>query len=227
MSNNYSRLMRRLDYHFDEMAALELALSHRSFSATNNERLEFIGDSILNFIIAETLYRQFPTAKEGDLSRMRAQLVKGVTLAELAREFELGEDLLLGPGEMKSGGFRRESILADAVEAIIGAIYMEAGLETCRDRVLQWFAPRLQAISPSVASKDAKTQLQELLQARKKILPVYQLVSTEGPEQQQSFVVSCAVDGLASVCEGRGSNRRSAEQAAAGEALKLLQDQRS
>ena len=218
----FSRLISRLDYQFKQLELLELALSHRSVGSKNNERLEFIGDSLLNFFIAEALFKQFPGSKEGELSQMRAQLVKGKTLAEIAREFELGEYLKLGQGEMKSGGFRRESILADAVEAIIGAIYLDSDMETCRAKVLSWYQQRLVAITDSKSHKDAKTSLQELLQADKKPLPVYTLLETTGSDHQQYFTVQCDVKGYQPFI-GQGKNRKSAEQAAAASALQQLQ----
>jgi ribonuclease-3 len=218
-----SQFIQCIGHSFTDAALLKLALTHRSYGSVNNERLEFLGDSIVNFLIAEALFTRFPEAKEGDLSRMRAQLVKGVTLAEIAREFNLGDHLNLGSGEMKSGGFRRESILADAVEAIIGAIYLDAGMDVCRRTVLGWYQSRLNEISPDVNIKDAKTQLQEFLQSRKKALPKYQLVQTTGSEHAQQFEVQCLAAGLTSQCVGVGSNRRSAEQAAATQALKQLQ----
>ncbi len=218
-----SSLSKALGYEFKDSALLALALTHRSYGSSNNERLEFLGDAILNLSIAEALYQQFPASREGDLSRMRSQLVKGATLAELAREFNLGEHLNLGSGEMKSGGHRRDSILADTVEALIAAIYFDAGMEVCRQQVLQWYASRLQAINPQTSSKDAKTSLQEYLQARKQPLPSYQLVRTTGSEHQQQFEVACVVALLEDVVPGVGSNRRSAEQAAAASAIQQLQ----
>ncbi len=217
-------LLRKLGYPFKDLALLKLALSHRSVGAENNERLEFLGDSIVNFLMAEALYQQFPDAREGDLSRMRAELVKGKTLAAIAREFDIGDCLHLGPGEMKSGGHRRESILADAVEALIGAIYLEGGMEACREYVVPWFADRLASISPTVSIKDAKTQLQEWLQGRKRALPVYQLVATRGSDHAQQFEVHCQVDKIAKPFVGVGSSRRGAEQEAAAQALAFLQE---
>lgn len=217
------RLESALGHEFADSALLSLALTHRSYGSSNNERLEFLGDSILNFLIADALYQLFPACREGDLSRMRSGLVKGETLAELAREFDLGEYLLLGPGELKSGGHRRESILADTVEALIAAIYFDAGMECCKDRVLQWYALRLQAISPESNHKDAKTRLQEYLQARKQPLPAYKLLHTTGSEHQQYFEIACTVSLLKQAVMGSGSNRRNAEQAAAASVLNQLQ----
>ena len=219
-----SRLMERLGYQFKDPELLELALSHRSVGKRNNERLEFLGDSILSFVVSDALFRQFPSAREGQLSQMRAQLVKGETLAEIAREFCLGDFLILGPGEMKSGGHRRQSILADTVEALIGAIYIDSDIETIRNAVLSWFDGRLASIeSAEGAHKDAKTLLQELLQARKKPLPTYTLIGTSGSDHQQSFDVCCEVAAVNRRFNGQGSSRRAAEQAAAQMALDALE----
>lgn len=218
------RLIKKLGYQFDDLSLLDLALSHRSVGSANNERLEFLGDSIVNFVIGESLYQRFPKLKEGELSQMRAQLVKGKTLAEIAREFELGSYLRLGQGEMKSGGFRRESILADVVEALIGAIYIDAGMDVCRERILSWYASRLDKISAKKSHKDAKTTLQEWLQGRKKPLPIYRLLNTTGDDHQQHFEIACEIADMP-VIKGEGSNRRSAEQAAAAAALEKLQAQ--
>lgn len=219
-----SLLLTRLGCEFADPALAERALTHRSFDGPNNERLEFLGDSILNFIIAEELYRRFPHAQEGDLSRMRARLVKGETLADIAREFHLGECLLLGSGELKSGGHRRESILADALEALIGAFYLDAGMDRCRERVLAWYEVRLDQLVPGEINKDAKTRLQEMLQARGKPLPVYHLIDTHGEAHRQVFEVACEVPSLATRFTGSGATRRAAEQAAAQAAIARLQE---
>ncbi len=216
-------LARRLGYEFRDFGFAEQALTHRSFGSHHNERLEFLGDSLLNFLIAEALFQRFPTVREGDLSRMRALLVKGETLAEIAREFELGEWLNLGPGELKSGGHRRDSILADALEALIGAIYLDGGIDACRERVLAWFGPRLHEVSPGEVNKDPKTRLQELLQARQRPLPVYHLVDTRGDAHSQQFAVECELSSLGLRFPGLGSSRRSAEQSAAQAAIDHLQ----
>ncbi|WP_205619973.1 ribonuclease III [Dasania marina] len=217
------RLLAKLGYEFKDSQLLELALSHRSVGAKNNERLEFLGDSIVNFVIAESLFERFPKLKEGELSQMRAQMVKGKTLAEIAREFELGDYLKLGQGEMKSGGFRRESILADTVEALIGAIYLDSDMLQCRERVLSWYHSRLEAIASKKSHKDAKTTLQEILQAKKKALPVYTLIETSGEDHDQHFQIACEIPGLPN-CIGEGGNRRSAEQAAAAAAIELIEN---
>ncbi len=215
-------LQRRLGYQFDNPEHLKLALTHRSFGGRNNERLEFLGDAILNMVIAQQLFENFPNAREGQLSRLRARLVRGVTLAEIAREFDLGEFLRLGSGEMKSGGNRRESILADAVESCIGAIYVDKGFEASRERVLEWFAKRLQGLSLEDTQKDPKTRLQELLQSRQQSLPEYEVVQVKGEAHQQTFYVRCHVPMLAQPTEGTGTSRRLAEQAAAQVALEAL-----
>lgn len=218
----YQRLQERLGYTFADSDKLYRALTHRSHGATNNERLEFLGDSILNFIIGEALFKKFPEAKEGQLSRLRSQLVKGETLAEIAREFALGECLVLGEGEMKSGGHRRDSILADTVEAIIGAVYLESGLEICRDRLHAWYAGRLAALTLETTVKDAKTRLQEHLQSLQLPLPEYRVVDTCGEAHAQLFTVECKVPTLSRVATARASNRREAEKQAAAAILLLL-----
>lgn len=224
MSQNLARLGRQLGYDYNDVELLKQALSHRSAGKNNNERLEFLGDAILSFIIAQSLYQRFPAASEGQLSQMRAKLVKGKTLAAIAREFSLGDFLMLGPGELKSGGHRRESILADALEALIGAMYLDAGIDVTRERVLTWFESRLAKIQPSDhANKDAKTTLQELLQARKCQVPSYQLVYTLGSEHQQTFEVECSIEPTQQTFSGQGSSRRAAEQVAAGKALEFLE----
>jgi ribonuclease III len=223
MPQSNASLIRQLGHNFSDPSLVNLALSHRSVGANNNERLELLGDSILNFVIGEALFRKFPQCREGELSRMRAQLVKGVTLAELAVEFNLGDFLHLGPGELKSGGFRRESILADTVEALIGAIYLDSDLDSCRERVVSWYQSRLDTISPRLANKDAKSQLQELLQAKKNALPHYHVVATSGDDHQQQFQVECEIIHLKQRFQGGGSSRRAAEQAAAQLALDSLQ----
>lgn len=223
MSSSYQKLSRRIGYFFADLGLLELALTHRSFGGKNNERLEFLGDSILNYVIAEDLFHRFPKAKEGELSRLRASLVKGDTLAELAREFQLGDFLKLGAGELKSGGFRRDSILADAVEGIIGAIYLDAGMDVCRQHILAWYQERLEATSLKVVTKDAKTRLQEYLQARKYGLPQYEVVNIVGEPHDQTFYVHCQVEVYDGVIEGKGNSRRIAEQNAAAKTLKKLE----
>ena len=214
-------LMQKLQYQFKDTSLLKAALTHRSVRGENNERLEFLGDSLLNFIIGEQLYRTFPQAKEGDLSRLRASLVKGETLAEIAQEFELGDFLRLGPGELKSGGFARKSILADAFEAIIGAIYLDSNFESCRERVLDWFAERIKEIHLSL-QKDPKTRLQEYLQAQHLPLPKYEILAIEGEAHAQVFHIECKVPGLSFATSSIGPSRRKAEQYAAEKFLDLL-----
>jgi ribonuclease III len=220
--SKYQDLQQRLGYYFKDRTLLELALTHRSYGVHNNERLEFLGDSILNFIIGESLFRRFPDAREGQLSRLRAQLVKGETLAEIAREFELGQCLILGEGEIKSGGHQRDSILADAVEALIGAIFIETHLETCRIHLLDWYEPRLALISLESPDKDAKSRLQEYLQAQGKPLPVYEIVETLGEAHAHIFTIECRVVVLKQAVRTQASSRREAEKLAAIEVLSLL-----
>lgn len=217
------RLSKSIDYEFNDVALLQEALTHRSFHAKNNERLEYLGDSILGFLIAERLYRMFPEATEGQLSRSRSKLVKGDTLATIARNLQLGEYLLLGPGELKSGGFRRASTLADAFEALVGAIYVDGGLQQTRVFVDSQFENLLNAIDLAESLKDPKTILQELLQSKKLALPVYTIVETSGSDHEQFFTVQCEVQGLEEVFAGEGTSRRKAEQAAAKKALKKVQ----
>jgi ribonuclease-3 len=218
-----SELARRIGHPFSDASLFELALTHRSCGKKNNERLEFLGDSILNFVIAADLFQRFPDAKEGELSRLRARLVKGVTLSEVARELGLGDYLRLGSGELKSGGYRRDSILADAVEAIIGAIYLDSDMEVARGYILAWFAERLENLDLNESMKDSKTRLQEFLQSRRQPLPQYDLVKVEGEAHAQTFYIVCHVEGLADAAQGKGNSRREAEQNAAKDALIALQ----
>lgn len=225
-SEHYEALVRRLGYRFSDPQTLQLALSHRSVSATrNNERLEFLGDSILNFIVGHFLFEQYPKEKEGQLSRLRASLVKEPTLASVARDLSLGDYLLLGPGELKSGGYRRDSILADALEAILAAVYLDSGkdIEVCRERIHVWFGERLKDIAPAESLKDSKTRLQELLQSRRLALPVYTVTAVEGDAHNQRFFVECQVPVLGELTQGAGNSRREAEQEAAAAALRLLE----
>jgi ribonuclease-3 len=218
----YVNLYKKIGYTFVEPDNLKMALTHRSANKKHNERLEFLGDAILGMIIAKELFERFPAQPEGKLTRMRSNLVKGDTLAVLAREFDLGDLLLLGPGELKSGGFRRDSILADALEAIIGAIYLEGGLSQCEPIVLQWFAARLAELDPLLVSKDDKTRLQEYLQARKLPLPLYEVSEITGQSHEQIFYVECSVEGLNKPTIGKGNSRRKAEQKAARQAFEKL-----
>lgn len=215
-------LERTIDYTFSERSLLSQALSHRSVGRHNNERLEFLGDSILNHLVAEHLYSAFPRAREGTLSRMRAELVKGETLAAVSRELGLGDYLALGPGELKSGGHRRDSILADALEALTGAILVDGGIDACRRFVLQVLGDRLQALQDVDLDKDPKTRLQEYLQARGLPLPAYELLDVSGSDHDQEFRVCCSLVKPRSVAEGTGRSIRRAEQAAAKTALGML-----
>tara|TARA_R110002110_G_scaffold406421_1_gene626340 strand:- start:152323 stop:153000 length:678 start_codon:yes stop_codon:yes gene_type:complete len=216
------RLQRTLGYAFNDPQLLQLALTHRSVSGRNNERLEFLGDSIVNHVIAEFLYQHFPKSREGELSRMRAALVRGASLANVARDLELGDYLLLGPGELKSGGHRRSSILADTLEALAGAILLDSGVQECRRCVLQWFGARLDNLEQGAAAKDAKTQLQEYLQGRSQPLPSYELLQVQGEDHEQQFLVACRLQKPELSVEGAGSSRRKAEQEAARSALQRL-----
>ena len=215
-------LEKRIGYTFNDQAMLVRALTHRSAGSRHNERLEFLGDSLLSMVIADALFHRFPKVNEGDMSRMRATLVREKTLAELAREFELGEYLILGPGELKSGGFRRESILADAVEAIIGAVYLDANIEQMQTMMLGWYEERLEAIQPGIEQKDPKTRLQELLQGKRKPLPTYTVEQVIGEAHNQKFTVHCQIEGMAQPVIGIGTSRRKAEQSAAEHALEIL-----
>lgn len=216
------RLLQRLGCQFNDESLFTLALTHRSCGASNNERLEFLGDSILGFVIGEALFHKFPEAREGQLSRLRSQLVKGETLAEIAREFDLGPSLNLGEGELKSGGHRRASILADAVEAIIGAYYIDQGMDPTRQLVLRWYAARLEGLELEDNPKDPKTQLQEFLQAHKAPLPDYEVIDIQGDAHAQEFTVACRITLLAEPTTACASSRRAAEKLAAAAALKLL-----
>ncbi|MEX6504160.1 ribonuclease III [Pseudomonas zhanjiangensis] len=222
MTASLDRLERQLGYRFKNQELMVLALTHRSFAGRNNERLEFLGDAILNFVAGEALFERFPQAREGQLSRLRARLVKGETLAVLARGFDLGEYLRLGSGELKSGGFRRESILADALEALIGAIYLDAGMDAARDRVLAWLSNELDGLTLVDTNKDPKTRLQEFLQSRACELPRYEVVDILGEPHCRTFTVECQVSLLNDKTLGQGASRRIAEQVAAAAALIAL-----
>ncbi|MGM0481402.1 MAG: ribonuclease III [Pseudomonadota bacterium] len=218
------KLERTIGYRFCQRELLKQALTHRSAHAQHNERLEFLGDSILGVVIAEALFERFPQVAEGDLSRMRAAIVCGRSLANLGRDQQVGDYLWLGQGELKSGGYRRESILADAMEAIIGAVYLDSDMATVKQMVLRWFAEQLNDIKPGVSQKDPKTRLQELLQARQLPLPCYDVVATQGQAHNQQFTVTCRVEGLSDPFLGTGTSRRKAEQSAATVALEQLQE---
>lgn len=216
-------LEKQLGYTFSQPKLLKKALSHRSYHHDNNERLEFLGDSILNFVIAEALYDQFPQAEEGQLSRLRATLVQKATLATIANRLYLQNHLLLGSGELRSGGAQRSSILADAVEAIIAAIYLDSHFERCRQCIVSWFDSDLKRLSLDDVVKDAKSNLQEWLQARQIHLPDYELIETVGKDHEQTFIVECKIQSLERSTRGQGYSRRQAEQEAASKILDMLQ----
>ena len=220
--SSLDRLCSDLGYRFKEPRLLTEALTHRSAGSNNNERLEFLGDGVLNFVVAAALYDRYPNASEGELSRLRASLVKGETLADVATTLGLGEFLLLGSGELKSGGFRRASILADALEAVFGAIFLDAGFDVCRERILAVMHPYIENVPDVSKLKDPKTRLQEWLQSRRLALPEYSVIEVSGEAHKQRFVVSCTVDGLDQPVEASGKSRRRAEQAAAEKALEVL-----
>lgn len=216
------RLSERLGLHFKDRALVEEALTHRSAGSRNNERLEFLGDGVLNFVIAADLFQRYPRASEGDLSRLRSSLVKKEKLAELAAQLDLGSFLKLGSGELKSGGFRRASILADALEAIFGAAYRDGGFDAARELILRLFAAELDSLPDAAELKDPKTQLQELLQSRKLPLPEYSVVEVHGEAHAQTFKVACKIPGVDEPSVGIGNSRRRAEQEAARQALQML-----
>ncbi len=219
--NNLASLESVLGYQFSDQELLNRALTHRSYRKSNNERLEFLGDSILGFVIAETLFHQFPRAAEGDLTKMRARLVRGSTLALLSRELNISDFLLLGEGEKKSGGFDRDSILADALEAVFGAIYLDGGFRAARTAVLNLYANQLRDIKPENL-KDNKTRLQEYLQKVEKELPIYEVISQSGKPHNLKFEVSCKIEHDSSPFIASGTSRRNAEQEAAGKAFETL-----
>jgi ribonuclease III len=211
-----------IGYTFSAPSLLQLAITHRSFSGNNNERLEFLGDGVLNFIVAHQLYHRFAKLPEGDLSRLRAQLVKESSLCEIALTLNLGDYLKLGEGELKSAGWRRPSILADALEAIVGAVYLDGGFVAAETVVLKLFAEKLSTIDPKSIDKDAKSQLQEYLQSKKIELPDYVVVSIEGEAHAQSFKVECVINKLNIKTLGEGTSRRNAEQQAAQLAMEKI-----
>lgn len=216
--------MLSIQYSFTDQALLDLALTHRSASSPNNERLEFLGDAILGAIITEYLFQAFPLADEGELTRTRASLVKKETLANIAREIGLGAEIKLGEGEMKSGGWRRDSILSNTLEAVIGAILLDGGQTECREQVLHWYQDILADVDPAQSQKDPKTQLQEALQSRNLSLPIYETVSMVGPAHNQLFTVSCQIELLDEAVVRQGNSRRRAEQSAAEAALLALKE---
>lgn len=216
------RLEEALGHRFVNAGLLRQALTHRSHSSPHNERLEFLGDSVLDCVVAALLYQRFPILREGDLSRQRASLVRQEALANIALTLSLGDYLRLGEGELKSGGARRPSILADALEAILGAIYLDGGFDAARAVIERLLQPLLDQIDPADAGKDPKTALQELLQGRRQPLPQYALLNTHGEAHAQEFDIECAIPSLAIRTVGSGKSRRIAEQAAAREAIRLI-----
>jgi ribonuclease-3 len=219
----YGRLERLLDHTFADQLLLEQALTHRSAGSRNNERLEFLGDAILGSVVAAELYRRHPRAREGRLSRLRANLVRRESLAEIAQQLELGQYLKLGAGERKSGGYQRDSILSDAFEALLGAIFLDSDFTVCQRCILRLFAARMDALSEATSLKDAKTRLQEYLQSRQQPLPEYSVKEVSGEAHAQFFKVECVVTGLGLPAgKGQGSSRRQAEQNAAQDMLARL-----
>ncbi|OXR50374.1 MULTISPECIES: ribonuclease III [unclassified Pusillimonas] len=212
-----------LGYRFNDQAFLDQALTHRSHNARHNERFEFLGDSVLNFVVAALLFDRFPKVDEGDLSRLRANLVKQSSLAEIAQSLHLSNFLRLGEGELKSGGFRRPSILADALEAIFGAVFLDGGFDAAQSVISRLYTPLLAKVDPKTLGKDPKTLLQELLQGRKLDLPQYTVVATRGAAHSQMFDVECAVPKLDLKVSASGTSRRAAEQLAATEIIALIQ----
>ena len=213
--NNHFGLERLIGHDFSNKALLTQALTHRSFGSTNNERLEFLGDGVLNFIVASQLYLKFPKLDEGDLSRLRAHLVKEPTLGEIALTLNIGDALKLGEGELKSGGWRRPSVLADALEAMIGAVFLDAGFAAAEGVVIKLFTPLIEKIDPKAIGKDPKSLLQEYLQSKKIDVPTYEVLAIEGEAHCQTFRVECRVEKFNIVTQGEGSSRRAAEQQAA------------
>lgn len=211
-----------VDYRFDNPDLLHQALTHRSHGRCNYERLEFLGDSILNLVVSTRLFEVYPKASEGDLSRMRARIVRGKTLGDVALALDLGKHLRLGTGEMKSGGFRRSSILADALEALLGAIYLDGGYTACHEVIVTLFDPMIRNLPSAEELKDAKTKLQEWLQARGRPLPVYRLEREEGADHARKFHVRCLLPDGSLQVTAVGDSRRKAEQAAAGELLSMV-----
>lgn len=222
MVDPVTRLESDLQHVFDNKEYLDIALTHRSMGQANNERLEYLGDALLGFIIADALYQLYPDASEGELTRLRASVVKGETLAKVARKLNLGNYIKLGGGELKSGGWRRNSILANTLEALTGAVYLDAGMEVCRTIVLGLFGDILNKITPDTLIKDPKTRLQEFLQAQQKNLPVYSVVEEQGEAHAKTFTVECQITDMDISVQANGRSKRNAEQAAAERVLGLL-----
>ena len=215
-------LKKSLQFEFGDADLLRQALTHRSAPGINNERLEYLGDAVLQIAVSEFVFRRWPEADEGTLSRLRSSLVKDSTLAEVATNLGIGAHLILGPGEKKTGGHRRTSILADAMEAVFAAVYLDAGFDAARDVIHRAYADRLTDLADSVDLRDPKTRLQELLQSQKIPLPSYRVVTVSGKAHQQSFEVSCSIDEPSLQCNGQGESRRAAEQDAAAAMLAQL-----
>jgi len=226
VASNAQQLQDRLQYQFSDQTLLTLALSHRSCGSKNNERLEFLGDAVLGLIVSNFLFQRFPDAREGDLSRIRSQIVRAESLADVARSLDLGPELLLGQGEMKSGGHRRDSILGDTVEALISAIYLDKGMAAAEQSIVNWFADLLNAVTLDTPVKDAKTALQEWLQGRGKPLPEYLVVKTQGEDHSRLFTISCKITDVESAAEATASSRRKAEQLVAEQLLEQLELQK-
>lgn len=217
-------LCNKLAYQFQDEQLLTMALTHRSKSGDNNERLEFLGDAVVNFVVGEILYLQHPAATEGELSRWRATLINRDALAELAKQLDLGQYLILGPGEIRSGGSSRQSILSCAMESLIGALYLDAGFDIVREKIMTWYEPLLSALQPASSHKDPKTLLQENLQGHRLALPAYKVESIDGEAHQQLFTVSCTVEQRNARTTGKGTSRRRAEQEAATAMLAWLKE---
>jgi ribonuclease-3 len=222
LNKAHAGLCRRLAYDFTDPGLLERALTHRSKSGRNYERLEFLGDSVLNFVVSDELYRRYPDLPEGNLTRLRATLVRQQTLASMARALDLGDCVELGSGELKSGGYDRDSILADTLEAVFGAVYCDGGLEPARRTILALYAYAFSTLDPRAVPKDPKTRLQEYLQQRGLPLPSYHILEVTGEPHNQRFVVECRVEGLTPSVRGEGASRRRAEQQAAADAFERL-----
>lgn len=225
MSSEFERLERALGHHFRDSSLLRQALTHRSFGQPNNERLEFLGDGILNCVVAMALFDRFAGLREGEMSRLRASLVCQDALHRIATQLQLGDYLRLGEGEMKSGGFRRPSILADALEAVFAGVFLDQGFPAAKAVIDRLYAAAIEAIDPSVAAKDPKTALQELLQGSRLPLPTYTTVKVRGEAHAQEFEVMCEVHSLNVRATGRGPSRRAAEQQSAELALAQLRKQ--
>ena len=222
MAIDLDKLQQLLNHKFSDPDLVRLALTHRSANKLNNERLEFLGDSLLGYIVAELLFEVFPQAREGELRRLRAMLVNKTTLAEIAREIDLKNFIQLGSGEKKSGGDNRDSILADAIEALIAAIYLDGGINSCKSLIEDWIADRIATESVVEQQKDAKTKLQEMMQAQGLSLPFYSVLEISGEAHEQNFLVECRVDVMTEPQKGTGSSKRNAEQQAANVMLTKL-----